>query len=158
MTFQYQYLSVCKDISSSCVKCTNTKACMCLVKKRTSWNARQGWVSYDMIGLPSVQVWPASLWVWHWQFRCGAYHCLNTDQSACEKVFMHGTACVRDLKNFLSYLESSTSLDKKFLIYEPNKININKQFFVILFFRCLFHPLSWSLIRSLRIRNVFPHL
>ena len=117
---------------------------MCLVKKRTSWNARQGWVSYDMIGLPSVQVWPASLWVWHWQFRCGAYHCLNTDQSACEKVFMHGTACVSDLKNFISYLESSTSLDKKFPIYGPNKINI-KQFFVILFFRCLFHPLSWSL-------------
>ena len=54
MTFQYQYLSVCKDISSSCVKCTNTKACMCLVKKRTSWNARQCWVSYDMIGLQSV--------------------------------------------------------------------------------------------------------
>ena len=46
---------------------------------------------------------------------------------------MHGTACVRDLKNFLTFLESSTSLDKKFLIYEPNKINI-KQFFVILFF------------------------
>ena len=153
MTFQYQYLSVCKDISSSCVKCTNTKACMCLVKKRTSWNARQGWVSYDMIGLQSVHWSVASitlslpLAIPMWSISLPQHR---------SKFFMHGTACVRDLKNFLSYLESSTSLDKKFLIYEPKKII--KQFFVILFFRCLFHPLSWSLIRSLRIRNVFPHL